>query len=174
MLTFETMKFSGFHLQIFTLILRYLKCLQKDRRKNFVNAIPAYKLKNYLAQLVAILLFWHVTAVNVKITRSFLSRFYCEVTPPCLTMKQATRISKMRWNIEVTYTLVCEDTSATYIVRFRNSILRRQRHVYSCQAIFVYRSSCVVAFGINIGQYLLRKCLNSSKYTLRCDTMLGK
>lgn len=58
-------------------------------------------------------------AVNVRIARSFLSRFYCEVTPLCLTMEQATCISKMRLNIEVAYTLVCKETSATYIVRFR-------------------------------------------------------
>lgn len=57
-----------------------------------------------------------------------------------------------------------------------HSISRQQRHVYSCQAIRVYASILtafrVFTFGINIDQHLLR--LNSLKYTLRCDTTLGK
>jgi len=96
---------------------------------------------------------------SVKIARNFCPDFttrFCVELPYCGTSDayiEYDEILKLRihlWSIHlwVRHTLCV----------VAHSILLRQRHVYSSQAIRVHRSSprCVFVFGINTGIYLLR------------------
>jgi len=94
----------------------------------------------------------HNSYVTAKIVRYFF--FLASISPRATVLRRVTNEWNKwcgywaQWNIEVSRALV-----ATYNAY---SVLWRQRHVYSCQTILAYRSMLrrVVAFGINIGQYL--------------------
>lgn len=114
-------------------------------------------LGNYSVRLIA-----HNFGATAKISCYFLPQFCFAIAPRYVTNERNEwRGYRMQWNIEVAYSRCNIHTYNAY------SILWRQRHVYTRQAILVYRSALrrVVAFGINIGQYLSRaERLNSSKY----------
>lgn len=97
-----------------------------------------------------------------------VSNFFCCIA---LLYWNKWRQYWMWWNIEVAR---CKDTSATRVVA-HPILWRLAMPVYNCQAILVHLSLAhrVVAFRINIGQYLSRNVWihhNTRSVTfLRCD-----